>query len=209
MKNLVFLTLILISPFFLTAQINGITETGDEVILYQNGTWEYLNDNITTGIQIPVNDQLFLKDDQSTFLVKSKKLNIGVWINPKDWSFSQGTDSDAFELQFQKKSDDLYGMLIAEKMQIPIDVLKGVAIENAKNVAPDIKVINEEYRNVNGTQVLMMQMAGTIQGIRFTYYGYYYSNSNGTIQLLTYTGESLFNDYFEDIEMFLNGFVEL
>jgi hypothetical protein len=55
----------------------------------------------------------------------------------------------------------------------------------------------------------MMQMVGTIQGMRFTYYGYYFSNSNGTIQLLTYTGESLFDYYIEDIELFLNGFVEI
>ncbi len=85
---------------------------------------------------------------------------------------------------------------------------KGIAIENAKDAAPDIKVINEEYRSVNGVQVLMMQMSGTIRGMRFTYYGYYYSNSNGTIQLLTYTGENLFPNYLNDIEEFLNGLVE-
>ena len=39
-------------------------------------------------------------------------------------------------------------------------------------------------------------------------YGYYYSNENGTIQILTYTGEKLFDKYKEDIELFLNGFVE-
>lgn len=54
----------------------------------------------------------------------------------------------------------------------------------------------------------MMQMSGTIRGMRFTYYGYYYSNSNGTIQLLTYTGENLFPNYLNDIEEFLNGLVE-
>jgi hypothetical protein len=129
-------------------------------------------------------------------------------MNPKSWSFTKGTDNDAFEFQFQKKGGDLYAMLISEKIQIPIETLKGIAIENAKGAAPDIKLTKEEYRNINGIQVLMLQMSGTIQGMRFTYYGYYYSNSNGTIQLLAYTGENLFNDYQNDIELFLNGFVE-
>ena len=209
MKKTILTGLILFTVQLISAQINAVTETGDEVILYEEGTWKYLNDSIIENSVIPVNDKEFFKGKKSTFLVKSKKLNVGIWINPKSWSFTKGTDNDAFEFQFQKKGDDLYAMLISEKMQIPIETLKGIAIENAKSAAPDIKVIKEEYRNVNGIQVLMLQMSGTIQGMRFTYYGYYYSNSNGTIQLLTYTGENLFNNYLNDIEEFLNGLVEI
>lgn len=208
MKKTILTVLILLTVQFLNAQINAITETGDEVILYDDGTWKYLNDSIIDNVVIPINEKEFLKDKKSTFLVKSKKLNIGIWINPKSWSFTKGTENDAFEFQFQKKEDDLYAMLISEKVQIPIETLKGIAIENAKDAAPDIKVINEEYRSVNGVQVLMMQMSGTIRGMRFIYYGYYYSNSNGTIQLITYTGENLFPNYLNNIEEFLNGLVE-
>jgi hypothetical protein len=55
----------------------------------------------------------------------------------------------------------------------------------------------------------MLQMTGTIQGIKFTYFGYYYSNANGTIQFLTYTSDNLFSSYQKDIEEFLNGLVEI
>ena len=209
MKKIIFTALILLSMQMANAQINAITDSGDEVVLYDDGTWEYLNDSMVTASEIPENSKEFITDKKSTFLVKSKKLNIGIWINPKTWSFSKGTDKDAYEFQFQKKGDDLYAMLIAEKTQIPVETLKEIAISNAKDAAPDIKVIKEEYRNVNGKRVFMMQMAGTIQGIRFTYFGYYYSNSNGTIQLLAYTGESLFNEYETEIELFLNGLIEL
>ena len=209
MKKIIFTELILLSMQLANAQINAITDSGDEVVLYDDGTWEYLNDSMVTASEIPENSKEFITDKKSTFLVKSKKLNIGIWINPKTWSFSKGTDKDAYEFQFQKKGDDLYAMLIAEKTQIPVETLKEIAISNAKDAAPDIKVIKEEYRNVNGKRVFMMQMAGTIQGIRFTYFGYYYSNSNGTIQLLAYTGENLFSEYQAEIELFLNGLVEL
>ena len=208
MKKAILAGLLLVSVHVLNAQINAITQTGDEVILFEDGTWSYLNNSITESSEIPLNNKEFKKDKNSTFLVKSKKLNVGIWINPKDWKFSKGLENDEFEFQFQKKGGDLYAMLISEKIQIPIETLKGIAVEIAKSAAPDIKVIKEEYRNVNGIKVLMMQMSGTIQGMRFTYYGYYYSNENGTIQLLTYTGESLFDDYLDDIEVLLNGLVE-
>lgn len=208
MKKLLLTSLILLTVQFLAGQISAVTGTGDEVLLYDDGTWKYV-DGITDEAEILVNDQVFKKDESSTFLVSSKKLNVGVWIDPKSWSFVKGTGDDAQEFQFQKKGEDLYGMMIAEKMQIPIETLKGIAIENARGVAPDLKVIKEEYRKVNGTTVLMMQMAGTIQGVKFTYYGYYYSNDQGSVQFLTYTGENLLDDYLDDIELFLNGFVEL
>lgn len=209
MRKVILIGLVLMSVQLINAQINAITETGDEVVLYEDGTWKYLNDSIIEDSEISENDMEFSKDIKSTFLVKSNNLNVGIWINPKKWSFIKGEENDAFEYQFQKKGDDLYAMLISEKMQIPIETLKEIAVENAKSVASDIKIIKEEYRNVNGIQVLMMQMSGTIQGVRFTYYGYYYSNSNGTIQLLTYTGENLIDDYLNDIELYLNGLVEL
>lgn len=204
-----FLTgLILLSAHLLNAQVKAITETGEEVFLYDDGTWKYVDNNSTLNSEIAVNDTKFIKDKNSSFLVKSKKLNFGIWINPKEWSFTKGTDSDAFEFQFVLKGEDLYAMLITEKMQIPLESLKGIALENAKNVAPDTKIIKEEYRTVNGIQLLMMQMTGTIQGMRFVYYGYYYSNQNGTVQLLAYTGENLLKNYVDEIELFLNGFVE-
>jgi hypothetical protein len=209
MKSTILTGLLLITVHLLNAQINAVTDTGNEVILYSDGTWKYLDDDNTESKEIPVNDKKFLKDIKSTFLVKSQKLNIGVWINPKIWSFTKGAVDDDFEFEFEKKDEDLYGMLISEKMEIPLETLKSIAIENAKSAAPDVKVVKEEYRNVNGVQVLMLQMTGTIQNVKFTYFGYYYSNSNGTIQLLTYTGENLFSNYQKDIEEFLNGFVKL
>jgi hypothetical protein len=194
---------------FLNAQIRGITETGNEVILNEDGTWKYLNDSTIVSSKIQVNDKTFLKDKYSTFLVKSTKLNVGIWIDPKKWSFTKGTGNDAFEFNFHLKGNDLYAMLISEKTPIPLETLKGIAIETARKAAPDIKIKKEEYRNVNGIQVLLMQMSGTIKGVKFTYYGYYYSNSNGTIQFLTYSGENTFKNYLNEIELFINGLVEL
>jgi hypothetical protein len=209
MKRIVILGLLLMPANLISAQTNAVTETGEEVVLYEDGTWKYVNGDATSETEIKINEKKFIKDKNSTFVVKSKKVNVGIWINPKDWNFSKSASNEDAEFQFQKKGEDLYAMLIAEKLQIPIETLKNIAVQNAKNVSTDIRVVNEEYRNVNGMKVLMMQMAGTIQGMRVSYIGYYYSNENGTIQLLTYTGENLLKDYQADIEVFLNGLAEM
>ena len=118
-------------------------------------------------------------------------------------------DNESAEYQFQLKGEDLYGMAIVERMEIPLVQLKDVAINNAINVAPDLKVTKTEYRFVNDLQVLHMQMEGTIQGMQFVYYGYYYSNAGGTVQLITYTSKNLFDTYKPVSEDFLNGLIVL
>ncbi len=190
------------------AQINAVTENGDEVILYKNNTWKYSNDSLNVAVKILKNEKLFTKSEKSSFLVKSSKTNIGFWINPKNWSFSKADADSPSEFSFKHKKLDIYGMLIAEKTEIPVESLIDIAYENALEAAPDIKIVEKEYRNVNGLEVIMMKMKGTIQGIKFIYFGYYYSSTEGAFQFLTYTSQNLFKDYENDMLNLLNGFTE-
>jgi hypothetical protein len=191
------------------AQKKAITETGEEVILYENGTWEYADSSSQTTKEIITNSTNFTKSSSASFLLKSKKNNIGVWLDSKKWSFKKAVNNSEAEYEFQLKGEDLYGMLISEKIEIPLENLKEIALQNAKEVAPDLKVIKEEYRNVNGLKVFLMQMDGTTQGIKFSYYGYYFSNRQGTVQFVTYTAQNLLKNYLKEAELFLNGLVEL
>ena len=66
------------------AQTKAVTDTGEEVLLFDDGTWKYANkDSTSTQKTIPLNPQKFVKKVSSSFLLKSKKMKIGVWINPK------------------------------------------------------------------------------------------------------------------------------
>lgn len=209
MKKFFFTVIALLFTNLIYSQIKAITETGDEVILYENGKWAYINKPQDENTIITENKTKFQKDTTSTFLIRSNKLNIGFWINPKVWSFTKDMNNEDSEYTFQKRDDDLYALVISEKISIPIESLKSIALENAKNAAPDAKILSEEYRNVNGIKLLMMKMSATIQGIKIIYTGYYYSNANGTVQFLTYTSENLASAYSNEIEKFLNGLVEL
>lgn len=206
-KPIVISLLFVFSSIICTAQIKAVTEKGDEVILRTDGTWQYTDSKAETASKIDTSRILYKKNEKAGFLVKSNKLSCGVYIDPKKWSFSKNKTEDASEIGFTLKEKDGYGMLITEKIEIPFETLKTAALSNAKDVAPDVSIVKEEYRKVNNRVVLMLQMAGTLSGIRFTYFGYYYSSPNGTVQLITYTSSNLFKEYADDLEDFLNGFV--
>lgn len=189
------------------SQIQAVTDKGEQVVLYENGTWKYLNEGAGEEEKtIPLSEVIYSKPSLSSFEVKSNKVNTGIFINPKIWSYKKNPSGEAQEFSFQAKEKDIYAMLITEKINIPIENLRNLAISNAKEVAPDTKVITEEYRMVNGKKIFFMQMNGSIQGIKFTYLGYYYSSEGGTIQFISYTSQDLLNEYKNDMFDLLNGF---
>jgi hypothetical protein len=191
------------------AQQKAVTDKGTEVFLYDDGTWKYVNESEVEKTEIPTNPVKFIKDPKSTFLLKSSKVDMGFYINPKKWTFEKENSESISEYSLRTKNSDLYGMIVTERLEVPLESLKEIAVDNAKNAAPDVAVVKEEYRNVNGLKVLCLQMNGTIKGIKFTYLGYYYSSASGTIQFLTYSTEELVKQNMFELESLLNGLTKL
>jgi len=212
MKILIITTSLLISVLWCQTQIKGLTETGDEVMLNSDGTWHYITQQakqLGSFSDIRTNPIRFYKDENASFLLKSKLLNVGVWIDPLKWNFNKsGLDEDS-EYEFSRKGEDLYGIIITERIELPLNMLREIAIENMLEVASDAKITKEEFRYVNGTKVLLLKIAASMSGMSIFYYAYYFSSPNGSVQLLTYTSDNLFPFYKEEMEILLNGFVEI
>lgn len=190
------------------AQVTAVTSNGDEVILYNDGTWKYADKAATSANKIDTSTLLFSKSADADFLIKSTVTKIGIKLNPKKWSFKK-TSEEGVEYNLNSKGKDAYALVLTERVEIPLENLRNIALDNAKEVAPDVHIVHEEYRVVNGETVLCLQMNGTTQGIKFTYLGYYYSFDKGTVQFVTYTSQKLFDEYKSDMEELLNGFVVL
>lgn len=192
-------------------QIMAITDTGEEVILYDDGTWVYSDPsfNADSVTQISTNPTLFVKDSSATFLLKSKKIDVGVWLDPKKWSFTRSVGNPEAEYEINLKGEELYGMLIVERTELPLTFMKNAAITNARQVAPDIRVVEEEFRTVNGYKMLYLRLQGTITGLRLSYLGYYYSGPEGTAQLVTFSSTDLIEDYKDEAHTLLQGLTAL
>lgn len=193
--------------FGAVASQKAVTEQGDVVILNDDGTWVYQEGKPAKEQVITINPQNFSKPENSKFQLKSNRTNAAFWIDPKKWSFKKNANGhDSAEYTFNVKGQDLYAMVISEQLEIELEQLAVLALDNARNAAADIKVVNKEYRMVNGKKVIFMEMEGTIQSIKFTYMGYYYSDESGSTQYLAYTGSNLVKKHQKDIMNFLNGF---
>jgi hypothetical protein len=173
-------------------------ESGAAVWLYADGTWRpdstINRPKASTGGYTKPSSAT-----QSLTVLKSASFSY----DPNTWR--QTTSPEPGRLTFTHASGDGYAMVITERLQLSLDALKRVVLTNARNAAPNAKIILEEKRVVNGVEVLCMQITGTTQDIHFRYFGYYYAGKAGTIQVVTYTGENLFEEYEPDFQGLLNG----
>lgn len=190
-----------------TAAQKAVTENGDVVILSDNGTWLYEQSNLANDNKIKTNAAVFNKPAKANFVLKSKTNNASIALNSKEWNFAKGDGADtAVEYNLSLKDGDLYARLITERIKLAPENLAQIAFDHAKKVAPDLRLINKEYRVVNGNKVIYMVMAGTTQGIKFNYLGYYFSDESGSTQFVAFTSEDLVERYQAEISDILNGF---
>src|SRR6266540_5560840 len=195
-----FFILILFEGLGFSQDIPATTEDGRKVILKKNGSWEFYS---ASKPSLANTGDSYQKSEESTSVFKAKGDKFQVWFNPLTWQEKRSDASD--KPTFVHKDGDVYAMVIAERFAMAPEALKDLAIKNALKVAPDTKVTHEENRIVNGKNVLCMRMEGTIQGIQFTYYGYYYAGKSGIVQLITYTAQNLYSEYESEMTSFLNG----
>lgn len=192
-------------PIVAFGQQAAVTDTGEQVYLYSDGTWEYLNKQDGLDTEIPVNARRFQKPESATFPVRSQEVDVDFWIDPQKWQFIKSIENPDAEYEFTLKGEDLYGMVITERVEIAMPELSQIALENMKSLAPNARIIHREYRTINGTKVLRMHLEGKGSGMAFQFIGNYYSDDSGSIQHLVWTGKNLVEEFRPEIEDFLNG----
>lgn len=186
--------------------ITAKTEDGKDVILHPDGTWNYATTEEPQFLSPSI------KPQSSKKLVKGKRGTYGIWIDENKWSMSDVPCNPAAEFCFAHIAGEGYAMVIDEGIQMPLEQLKNIALENAKKAAPDekaapdVRIILEKKRFINNTEILYMQMEGTVQSIPFNYLGYYYTGEAGTIQIITYSAKDRIDEFESDFIDFLNGF---
>ena len=134
--------------------LRAVTEDGKSVILNGDGTWRY--DAPAQGITKP---------PQASKLFKGTRVRYGLWMDESKWLLAKDKgDSPERDYAFRHVTGDAYAMVIAERLEVPMESLKAIALQNARNATKDVRVTKEELRNVNGTPVLAMQMEGDDPG---------------------------------------------
>lgn len=209
MTKIAFGFLLLLLSITSFAKQRAVTETGDQVVLYNDGTWVYAEKDSLHVKEIALNQRPFTKSKKASFLVKSKRIDIGCWIDPKIWKFRSSPGHEAAEFEIDHVDGSMYALIITENLDVATKSLGNLAVQNALAAAPDLKVTAQEYRIVNSIKVLMLRMTGTIEDIRFEYFGYYVAGDGGATQFLVYSSEDFMEDNLAEAEDLLNGLVSL
>ena len=182
----------------LASQERVTTASGRVVLLYPDGTWKY-----APTPPAPARSE-HTRPAQATAHVDFARGSAALYYDPTKWQETKGTEPGRVALTHM--DGDGYAIIIAERLQITIEALRQMALTNAKNAAPDAEIVSQENRRVNGHDVMVLQIKGSVQGIGFVYFGYYYVGPEGTFQLLTYTAANLFDEYKPQFEQLLDGF---
>jgi hypothetical protein len=201
--NLLMLTI----AFNSFAEQKAITNDGHTVILNDDQTWRFEDSKLNNLTKIPTNSKKFFKSNSQTLKVKALPTSFSVYTDPKKWNFSKDKDTQN-RLIFNSKISEVYGLIIPEAIEFDIENLGVIAFENMIKADPNAKINRKEYRIVNGKKILFMEMEATMKSIKFKYLGYYSSNKSGSVQLIGYSSANIVDSNLDEIESFLNGFLE-
>lgn len=205
MKQFICITALITTIF---ANDTLVTNEGKKVILKDDFTWEYLNENQESACDIKSEGKIlkFIKNEKQKAKLKSKKYPYTVYYDASRYVVKQ--NRGAKEFMFTSKDQSAFLMTITEEAQMNIDLLLEAAIYNAKNGTDSLQVIAKGDANINGVDVKTLIMEAKLGNYNLTYYGCYYSSEDfGSIQMLSWTYSSLFEKKKKDLEEIFSGFV--
>ncbi|HET8633810.1 MAG TPA: hypothetical protein VFL88_06655 [Gemmatimonadales bacterium] len=189
------LALLLLTAAPLAAQIPATTADGRAVMLYDNGTWKYA----AVADSAPARRSV-----ASTSKIDILQGKAALYYDPSKW-VETASDEPGRTMLTHVNGDGM-AMIVAERLSMPLQTLRKIALDNARKASPDVRVISERQLTVGGRAMLEMEFSGTMDGIPFTYLGRYYTGKAGSIQMLTFTGSNLFPEYEPDFREILSGF---
>lgn len=208
MKKIYTLAVLLVHATIFS-QHKALTEDGKEVVLFENGTWKFINESDAKVLEtIPTNQNVFEKSKTAGFLLKSKKLDVGIYFDPKKWKLAPQNISPHVEYFFTERNtaDGYFGFMMTEKVQIAtLKNLKELILENIKRNVDYFRLKESEYRTVNGLKVLFIRYAANTKGMDFEYAGNYYINSDGYTGVVGFSSQKVFEKSFSEIQELING----
>jgi len=138
--------------------------------------------------------------------INGKLVDYSIHYDSTKWTRDSDTMGDA-EYMFAHIDGDVGAMVIAERIPLPQKTLRATVIENIKAVSSGFELLGEEPVVVTGASGFRLRFRAKIDGVDLTYSGLYCSGKDATIQLITFTGSNLFEQYREDMEDFQRGLI--
>ncbi|SMF24671.1 hypothetical protein [Pseudogulbenkiania subflava] len=188
------LTLALLSLPVVAEDMKAITEDGRRVILGSDGRWRF--DYKASASRLQISD--------SPYRPAVKAFSVS--FDTEKWGLAPANSSEGSNKRaFKHRTLPLYAVVISDEIPVSKEVMRSLIISNAKNGATDVKVLVDETKSSKGKEVGSMRFLANRDGIDFVVASYYYGDGRGNIQVMCWTGQSLFYKYQTDCQSFLDG----
>ena len=193
----------------LWGQEMAITQSGDTIFVFNDGTWSYDREAKVAETSPPSTLEFAYQEVSidSTFRVLELPEVLDKVINKGEDFYSLQYDSKSWQrvppasinpaatYTFSDESQNIFAMVIAEAVEIGTENVYKFALQNAEeNIGSSPKVINAGWVKVNGREMINAQYNIDMNGLKFTFNSLFYSSELGTIQFMTWTFTNLFEE---------------
>lgn len=209
------------TPNATNAQTLAVTEHGDTIYVYDNGTWSFSLEESGNGMsELDALDvEINFKEIQDPFSFpenakKEARSRLGFFKIRYDdsvWKRLPPSElNEEAEMAFQMRDRDVYCMIISEEIEIGDENLFKIAMDNMGSVVDsEMEVIHAERRLVNNSPIIRGTYEVNMSGMNLLFDSYYYSDSRGSVQFTTWTGGNVWKKYESEILDLLNGFISI
>ncbi len=207
---------------FLLSQVQAITEFGDTIYVYDNGTWSFevldempVIENQFSFLEEEINldtiNEEFTIPDGSNKEISHPSGMFSVKYNSFKWErVPPATLNDEADYAFKSKVSDIWSVIIHEETEISKDKLLLIAKNTMKKrIGENPLMVKSELRKVNGTELIRGAMRADFSNLVFIFDTYYYSSEKGSVQYVTWTTEGVWEQKQKEILDMLNGFIVL
>jgi uncharacterized protein YgiM (DUF1202 family) len=92
--------------------------------------------------------------------------------------------------QLTNSTGDLSVKVVTSRLQVSLDKVPDLELASTQKTDPRARIIDRRFEKVNGVRMGSFQMLATVSGVEFWYYTRYYSDTNGTIEVIGYTASN-------------------
>jgi hypothetical protein len=122
------------------------------------------------------------------------------------WSKLAKPPNPAAEAGFIHRGRGAWAQIISEPIDVPLAVLRDVAVRNVKKADGQAEIAGEERRQVGGMEAVCLTINARVNGLPVTYHNLLYAGRGRAIQVLTWSYQATFERLKPELDALLNGF---
>jgi hypothetical protein len=184
------------------APLRAVAEDGRRVLLLPNGTWRPADPQ---GSGPLVSGATSARDPQATSPFRTVVRRFTVKYDIAQWVLQPAKEGDPTRRHFRHRSLPLTAVIAADEYPVPTRSLRQVVEQNARASGVVVTPLIDEEREHSGHKVGYLRLLASVQGMDLIYVNQYYGDSDGNVQVICFTAQTLYAKGHAECHRFIDG----